>query len=360
MSLTVKHLNSDASFLLSFEPISTFPPSPGLKQKAFTIVLDPWLTGSSTIWHSKFSTSTHKKPSCVSSLSELPEPDLVIISQDKTDHCHAPTLKQLPASGGKTIILAEPGAAKTIRGWKYFDSSKVVTLPRWEKTKSKRNSAIYRIPVPSPTLNGTPGEVTVTWLTQKLDVTGLHSAVGITYRPPAATNAFAQMPLTPPASPQSYQSTFSPSVADRALSVIFSPHGCAYNILKPYAESHLVSEAALPLTALLHCFDRVTNPWYLGGNICAGFPGGLEIAQNLCAKTWISAHDGDKLTKGFAASKIVTEKYEREDVESVISPRSPEFPHRRLGTEAVVLDVGSEVRLSQAMTFGPGDMTPES
>jgi hypothetical protein len=147
-------------------------------------------------------------------------------------------------------------------------------------------------------------------------------------------------------------STFDTPSSNRALSVIYSPHGCTYKTLEPYITSHLVREAALPLTALLHCFDKIQNAWYLGGNICTGFPGGLEIAQNLCARAWISAHDGDKDIKGLATKKIVVEKYDREEVESVISPRSEKFPNRRIGTEAVVLQPGEEIHLSNVMDFG--------
>jgi hypothetical protein len=293
-------------------------------------------------------------------LNELDEPDLVIISQDKTDHCHQPTLKQLPGSGGKTLILAEPGAAKTIKGWKHFDADKVVALQHFEDPRLRKASTVQRIRVPPLTPNGTPGEVTIAFVAQRHDMTGLHSAIGITYRPPSLSNPFENLPMTPPDSPRSFQSTFSASITDRALSVIFSPHGCSYKALLPDTTSHLISEAALPLTALLHCFDRVTNPWYLGGNICSGFPGGLEIAQNLCAKAWISAHDETKETKGFASKKAVTERYGREEVESVVSPRSEKFPHRRVGTEAVVLEVGRELRLCQGMDFGPRDETPET
>jgi hypothetical protein len=49
------------------------------------------------------------------------------------------------------------------------------------------------------------------------------------------------------------------------------------------------------------------------------------------------------------------EKYDREKVESVISPRSEKFPNRRTGTEAVVLQVGEEITLSQSMDFGPDE-----
>jgi hypothetical protein len=345
MSLTVKHLNSDASFLLTFQPILPSPPWPGQSPKTFTILLDPWISGPSKIFHPKFSISRHKAPPCISSLRELPEPDLVVISQEKSDHCHEQTLTQLPRSGGTTRILAEPAAAKLIKSWKYFDAEKLHVLPRWEP----KTSTVHRVAIPPLTPHGSPGEVTIAFLAQKHDITGLHSAIGITYRPPSVCH-----PLdTPPSSPQSFQTTFSKSGSGRTMSVIYSPHGCSYKTLAPFVTSHLVSEAALPLTALLHCFDKVTNSWYLGGNICSGFPGGLEIAQNLCAKTWISAHDGDKETTGFASSKVVTHKYEREEVESVVSPRSEKFPYRRTGTEAVVLNVGEELTLTQAMDLCP-------
>jgi hypothetical protein len=278
----------------------------------------------------------------------------VVISQDKTDHCHEATLKQLPSNSGKTLILAEPGAAKTIKRWKYFDTSKVIPLKRWEDPRLRQKETVQRIPVPATTPNGSPGEVTVAFLPQKNDLTGLHNAIGITYRPPSTSHQYQNSQLTPPSSPHSFQSTFS-NISDRALSVIFSPHGCTYRTIAPYATSHLISEAALPLTSLLHAFDRISNPWYLGGNIISGFPGGLEIAQNLCAKTWISAHDGDKVTTGVASWSIKSRKWEREEVESVVSPRSDKFPERRMGPEVLVLGTGEEVRLVQGLElFGMG------
>jgi hypothetical protein len=351
MSLTVKHLNSDASFLLTFEPILRAPPCAKRSPYTFTIVLDPWLYGTSTIWHPKFSVSTQKQPSCISSLAELAEPDLVIISQDKTDHCHEATLKTLPPFGGKTMILAGSASAKMIRSWKYFDPRKVVTLQRWE---DRRPSTLHRVHLPALDNGGTAGEVTVAFIPQKHDITGLHTAIGITYRPPtsSARSVFSPIsqtfPLTPPDSPNSsYPNSIYRTL--RNLSVIFAPHGCAYNkSIKPYAQTHLVSEACLPLTVLLHGFDRLTNAWYMGGNICAGFPGGQEIAQSLLARYWISAHDGAKDTKGFASRKLVMEHYEKEEIAEVVSPRSDKFPERRIGTEVVVLEVGED------LTIGPG------
>jgi hypothetical protein len=319
----------------------------------FTIVLDPWLCGPSKIWHPKFSISRKKQQPYISNLNDLPEPDLVIISQAKSDHCHKETLTQLPQVGGKTRILAEPGAAKVIKGWKHFDAEKLITFSKYEESRSKFNSTIYRISLPALAPHGSPGEVTVAFIPQKPDVTGLHNAIGITYRPPSVYQSLDTRPDTPPDTPRSFQSTFSYHNADRALSVIFSPHGCTFKTLSPYVTSHLIYEAALPLTALLHSFDRVQNAWYMGGNICSGFPGGLEIVQKLCAKAWISAHDGDKETTGFANNKIKIKKFPREEIETVISPRSEKFPDRRQGSKAVILQSGEEITLSAGMDFCP-------
>lgn len=353
MSLTVKHLNSDASFLLTFEPILQSPFCTKRSPYAFTIVLDPWLLGTSTVWHPKFSISTQKEPSCISSLSEIPEPDLVIISQDKTDHCHEATLKTLSPFGEKTILLAGSASAKIIRNWKYFDPRKVVTLPKW---KVRQPSTLYRVHLPALDDGGTAGEVTVALIPQKHDITGLHTAIGITYRPPTSwpvsmLSPISQMfPLTPPDSPTNPSCPSSIHRTLRNLSVIFAPHGCAYKkSIKSYAQIHLVSEACLPLTVLLHGFDRATNAWYMGGNICAGFPGGQEIAESLLARYWISAHDGDKYTKGFASRKLVTEHYEKEEIADAVSPRSEKFPERRIGTEVVVLGVGEDLKIGPGM-----------
>ncbi|KAK8056851.1 hypothetical protein PG993_002078 [Apiospora rasikravindrae] len=402
MALTIKHLNEDASFMLSLEPI--LPPhirGTAAAPKPYIILLDPWITGPSTIFHSKISVSTHKNPACISSLSELPEPDLVIISQHKSDHCNEATMRQLPGTGTKTQILAEPASARVIKSWKYFDSDKIWTIPKWEDPRMTGKSTVIRVPVPAVTPDGLPGEVTVAWIPQKRDLACLHSAIALTYRPPS-TDDFAPpaqytlapplisppatprsvrsiappfpkvpktaptdpkrrpAPLTPPMSPtssvylsragatalpayptdyiappassvcrpfSSASGTITAAAAHkehgnttRPLSLIFSPHGINYAHLAPYASSHLVSEAALPLTALLHCMDSISNPWWLGGNICAGLPAGAEIARRLCARVWLSAHDGDKDVRGLATGLLKTRKYGRDEVLDVVCP----------------------------------------
>ncbi|KAI1383338.1 uncharacterized protein F4822DRAFT_420289 [Hypoxylon trugodes] len=422
MALTVKHLNSDASFLLSFEPIIPELAQGIVTPKPFTILLDPWITGSSKIFHPKISLATHIHPACISSLSELPStPDLVITSQHKSDHCNEATLRQLP-SNGKTIILAEPAAAKLIRSWKYFAHEKVRTIERWEDPRATGKQSALRIPVPPTVPGGQAGEVTVAFIPQKRDLAGLHAAIGITYRPPptpmpkfnppimskpptppvtpntpntqASTNTISVsdtllLPPTPPISPRSLRSVQSASTllpspsrpamsayfprstshnyvrpttsnsngSIRPLSVIFSPHGISYAHLAPYVTSHLVTEAALPLTALLHCMDSISNPWWLGGNICAGVPTGAEIATRLGARVWISAHDGEKDVRGLATGMLKTKRWTREEVEGALipceevgKPGVDKLAHRRKSSNGSNGGVSTEI-----MRLGSGD-----
>lgn len=403
MSLIVKHLNGDTTFLLTFLPKDEDPssydglPIPG----SFTILIDPWLTGPSSMWHPKWLLSKHTVESCISHLSEIPEPNVVIVSQDKPDHCHEATLRQLDPTSRTTTILAQPAAAKRIYGMKHFDPSKLYALPTFSDRKPDSVIRFYIAPT-SP--GGLPGEATIAFIPAKADMTGLHNAIGITYRPPSAAPppinfsmptppssatldppqrpppAPPTMPLTPPESPQLRTSTLSSSTAtasdtsiplsestiattvnssshkanshsvsstassrnraipEKTLSLIYSPHGVGYDLIRSYAASHLVSSAALPLTTLLHSFDRVQNPWWLGGNVNAGLPGGVEIAQSLMAKCWISAHDEDKENSGLAVKKVTTRKYNAEQVREMVALGKG-------GTDVVVLGCGEEITM---------------
>jgi len=364
MSITVKHLNGDSTFLLTFSPAAAFPPSPGLTKSpgSFSILLDPWLSGPSQIWHPKFSLSNHTVPSCVQHLSELPNPDIVLISQEKPDHCHEATLRQLSPDLEDTLVFAEPAAVKKIKGWKYFAPDRVCALIPFSDTKS---DTVIRFAIPAFHPTGTPGEVTIAFITTKRDMTGLHNAIGVTYRAPSLSKPLAslsnidfptensKLPPTPPGSPHSGTSTSKATTLTptperpRTLSLIYSPHGVTYPHIKPYAISHLVHEAALPLTALLHSFDRVQNPWWLGGNISAGLPGGFEIAQNLLARAWISAHDEDKETTGFSVSSVKTRKYSADEVRAMLQ-RGNSGARRgnaNVSTDVRILDVGEEMVL---------------
>ncbi|KAI9834948.1 MAG: hypothetical protein M1819_002671 [Sarea resinae] len=351
MSLTIKHINADTSFLLTFSPAGGSLPASEASTGAFSILIDPWLSGPSKIWHRKFSISHHRIRACVSSLAELPEPDLVLISQNKPDHCHRETLCQLKSSSKKTRVLAEHGAAKKIRRWKYFAPSQVQSLRRYEVKKEK---SLHRIPIPASSPGGVAGEVAIAFISSKRDITGLHNAIGITYQAPSAPRHrySTKTPLTP--SDSSLSSTSSAAITyptqstwqrlERPVSVIYSPHGISYPSIERWAVSHLAPQAALPLTALLHSFDQVENPWWLGGTISAGLPGGIEIARNLFARAWISAHDEEKENAGLSVSNTKTKVYSPQDVQRLMKPEGKHQSKKGL-TDVVVLGVGEELDL---------------
>lgn len=182
MSVTIKHLNADTSFLLTFSPHPPSIPEKTASSQSYTILIDPWLVGPSVVCGSWFALSHHTIPACISHLSEIPEPDLVIISQNKCDHCHEATLRQLPQDT-KALIVAEPAAARTIRGFNHFKPSRIIAL---RKYSPERPSTVFRFSIPALVPEGQEGEVTISFIPARNYATGVHNAIGITYRAPTA------------------------------------------------------------------------------------------------------------------------------------------------------------------------------
>lgn len=75
----------------------------------------------------------------------------------------------------------------------------------------------------------------------------------------------------------------------------------------------------------------------MGGNVSAGLPGGVEMAQNLMARYWIRAHDEDKENSGLAVKKVMTRKYTMQEVEELLQERGK---GGRCGTTVIALRVG--------------------
>lgn len=377
MALTIKQLNGDSSFLLTFEPIEDGTSAHKPLHEPFTILLDPCISDVGTIHRSRTGSSLPLQTPCVSSLMDLPEPDLVVISRSDAGHCHEETLRQLPPDNTKTVILAEPAAAKTIRGWRHFAGHKVQTLRRWENPRQTGRDNVARFPVDAHSRGGGhPGEVTVSYVQQKRDLINSHSAIGISYRPPPSRpSLFLRPTLSPPATPRSpvaafppqlpppvsvsageaprpsssrqpspllsqnnglptppaspvmsrsvrsvkSTATLSPHVRDRALSVIFSPHGIPYSGgLEAFATTHLLNETALPLTALLHCFDDIAAPRWLGGGASTGAPEAQRTASTLGARALISAHDGRELIGGLLGKMARRRRYRQDEVRDMV------------------------------------------
>lgn len=120
-------------------------------------------------------------------------------------------------------------------------------------------------------------------------------------------------------SPTSPTSTTTLNNREHTLSVLYAPHGLPYPVVKAWAQTHLIREAGLPLTALLHNFDEVDNPWYLGGTIAHGLRGGSEIAKYLMPKVWVGAHDEEKELSGIGIKLMKTRKIGVQEVKAKLS-----------------------------------------
>ncbi|TKA69390.1 hypothetical protein B0A55_08678 [Friedmanniomyces simplex] len=410
MSLTVEKLNDDTTFLFAFAP--SFAPK-STKRKlpgAFTILLDPWLAGQSSILHPVFQLASHTSTCAIRSLADLKElPDIIIISQDKPDHCHRETLCSLPKNA-RTRILATPAAAKTIRSWKHFHPDTLhVMAPYYPDTPG----VVTRIRLEPYTSSSSAGEITIANIVTKYDLTGLHNAIGITYRPPGSllsavggdTISLSELsrpatspgsihkvrsavrlpntesaPTTPPArqravsaprpnflDPLGRSETINTETAtpppelrrvdskaetltrrhkEKPLSLLYTPHGLSLPALQPYLSHHLQRIRALPLTALFHCLHSEQNPLFLGGLVARGAPGGVEIAAGVEARYWIGAHDEAKALSGLATRWIRSRRYSREEVRGMLWEReSGRGVRRREGTEVRVLGVGERMRI---------------
>ncbi|EME77629.1 uncharacterized protein MYCFIDRAFT_216834 [Pseudocercospora fijiensis CIRAD86] len=376
MALTVKQLNDDTSFMLTFKP--SFAPDDCKSTHAFpgsyTILIDPWLSGSTTIFHHKFATSTHTSTPTIQSLKEVEdEIDLIIISQDKPDHCNEETLCSLPKLT-RTRILATPKAAKKIRSWNYFERPGIVE--ELVPYSAYHPDTILRIPIDPYSSASAEGEVTIANISTKTDLTRLHNAIAITYCPPGtlmtapdgSTVNLSDLPVLarqgvshplsrnpsrkrpsvaspkgifkaihnlPQPSPTSLTSpdTSRPSTSgaqrpstsstlskrhqnhENVLSILYTPHGIDPPLLRPYIETHLsLLPRAIPITALFHSLNIESNPKILGGTVSSGAPGGIEIVKEVDVRYWIAAHDEMKENEGWATKWITSQKFEVEDV----------------------------------------------
>lgn len=333
MSLTIKSLNGDTTFLLSFSPSSIGTDSSSDSSKPFTILLDPWINVPINAGGRAIAWLQNKLPACVASLNELPAvPDLVLINQPQPDHCNRGSLCQLPPDTSSKI-LAVPGAASIIRGWKHFERSRVVSMKAY-----KDETTIYRFEVPSSSASDTPAEITVTSI-QAGDIQKFHNAMCITYRTPTASESAISGHVNGNSEASLHQHT---------ISVVYSPHGVLFPSLKPWIDTYLSSTYAPntpQLTALITAVDRNDYPWWLGGNVVWGKQGALDILRNVDIGKWVASHDVEKDWTGWAIWMLRVTKYEREEViKEMKDVKLKEGKGKREGVpELVDLGVGQEV-----------------
>ncbi|KAF3115713.1 hypothetical protein TWF594_005989 [Orbilia oligospora] len=146
MPITLRHITADSTWLITL----TSPHNPP-SHAPFNILVDPWIVGPSEVWHPKFAQNHHTTPSSIQSLEELdPQPDILLISQTKSDHCNEATCRQLSKDGSLQVYTV-PGADSIVKSWKHFNPENVHRLRPFTSRRSGRVSRIpiYKNPVPS-------------------------------------------------------------------------------------------------------------------------------------------------------------------------------------------------------------------
>ncbi|KAK6530853.1 hypothetical protein TWF281_007689 [Arthrobotrys megalospora] len=224
MPITLRHITADSTWLITLTSPHNPPSHP-----PFNILVDPWIVGPSEVWHPKFAQNHHTTPSSIPSLTELdPQPDLLLISQTKSDHCNEATCRQLSKDGGLQVYTV-PGADSIVKSWKHFNPANVHRLRPFTSRKSGRVSRIpiYRDPLPSKTTDGESDEsddkdqdkdtedytfetdpsvaaiVELAFLPalKPWEIPSIHIGLGITYTPtqdPSDAAFPPSPPLTPP------------------------------------------------------------------------------------------------------------------------------------------------------------------
>jgi hypothetical protein len=389
MALNAQQLNADTTFLLTFTP----PFAPDKTATRFpgdyNILIDPWLSGPSSVLHPSFQLSRHVAEPAISTLKELEGyVDLIIISQDKPDHCHRQTLCSLTRDT-KISILATPAAAKKIKSWQHFETSQIQVMKQYNPSMG---NSVVTIPLAGyGSSSSGPGRITIANIPAKRDMTGLHNAIGITYQPPnsiftlntqdgrhdsGATVQLTAKGFSRPSTPaRSRTGSSSASVRpldwtsanskdkpgkvpdashsrvdsgnvtttenmEKTISIIYSPHGLPPQSLKSYLNKHLAPLAAFPVLALFHSMTVESNPWIMGGTVSLGAPGGIQLAKALGGvQYWISAHDEEKQNLGLATKWCKSRLYGVDEVCGMLADA--------LMGETVVmrLGVGETIRL---------------
>jgi len=251
MSLTLKHLNADTSWLIIFNQ--------------FKILVDPWLFGSQTDFFSFFSTQEHSIPPSIQNISvDLGiEIDAIIISHEFTDHCHEQTLRSL----SRTIpVFATINAAKRIRQWHYFQH-------------------VYDIPL----LDDRPENFTLKMLSGQQLQLNMANGISLGYIP---EKGFLALPSLHGAT-----CIFFLVNNKEWHSLLYIPHGCKQSSICEWLDK----QSNVNVSVLLQGFNRVENPIWLGGLLNYGCSEAAKLAVAIKARNWISTHDENKKASGLVS-----------------------------------------------------------
>ncbi|KAK2017583.1 hypothetical protein LZ32DRAFT_614288 [Colletotrichum eremochloae] len=296
------HLNADTTWLIQLPyPPSCTPPS---GRRRFNVLLDPWLKGPQTDVATWFSTQWHVVEPSVQTLDQLnsilagleqngegPKVtnnsyiDVVAISHEFTDHCHRPTLEELPPS---TPVFAPDKAARLIRSWNHFNS--VTTTPRYSS-------------------------MTKSWKTE-LSIAGLPSWVGIGR---VVTNGNAMY---------FHSAIIIAFDLGKAETILYSPHGIQASDLA------CVRGCGLSVLALLHGLHDVRL--WMTRQLNLGAMNGIKAVGETGARYWVATHDEPKKGSGLIAPMLQRTRYTLKEAvdaeEKRMKSKIPEYDFVELGS----------------------------
>jgi hypothetical protein len=228
-------LNADSSWLLSVSDGSGDP------RRALNVLIDPWLVGWQTDYNRYFSRQRHVIPPCVGSIAELEQQlpddqqlDAILVCHPFTDHCNEATLR---TARPETRIVVHHAIMEKLITWRIF--SAVLAVPVQGKGQ-KADDVDAIVLCHTAQTDGLP-QVSVSALyvpSDRFEIVGdqLHGGTLIVI------------------------SSTSTGGDSQSYYILYAPHGTYPSSLQSWINKNPDAKCL----ALIHGFDEIDNPWYLG------------------------------------------------------------------------------------------------
>jgi len=235
MALT--RLNDDSSWIIEID--------------GTRLLLDPWLDGPAIVGLPWIHTARLAQPA--TDVTTLPAVDALIISHPFPDHCHAPTLAQLP---GDIPAFAPAVARRQVKRFGRFNDVSVLG------NCTRRGDALI------------VGSVSIFFLMFGILLLSTHNVLVI-------------------------------RGLESGRSLAYCPHGVNISDRTVGAIEHQLNDS---LDLLMCSFTLLDLPFYLGGTANLGQDAALALTQHFDPHFVLPTHDGEKPDTGFIARKSRLER----------------------------------------------------
>lgn len=98
------------------------------------------------------------------------------------------------------------------------------------------------------------------------------------------------------------------------------------------------------MTTLIHSLNMESNPWWMGGLISGGAPGGVKLVEEIDVRYWIGAHDEIKDSSGLAVAWISKTRYTAEETTKMLREKEGLGSGRGMGTQVIAMESGERRR----------------